>query len=138
VLINRVWGNHRGPYFPLVHPSFDEKRLDEVLKDLAEISGHNIVVDKRLGSKAQLPVSIKMTNAPLDTVVRFLADMTDLDTVFLDNVIYVTSKGNAENWNKKLKKEQAERFGSKDPAPPPRIGTAPPVLMIPDSTRPGA
>jgi hypothetical protein len=135
VLINRVWGNHRGPYFPLVHRLFDEKRLDEVLKDLAATSGHNIVVDKRLGSKAQLPVSIKMTNAPLDTVVRFLADMTELDTVFLDNVIYVTTKENAEMWNKKLQKEQKDRYGEDAP---PRIGTTPPAPTIPGSTPPGA
>jgi hypothetical protein len=130
----RIWGpTYRGPRFPLVHPDIEEKSLDEVLKELAQASGHNIAVDKRLGPKAQVPVSIKMTNAPLDTVVRFLADMTDVDTVFLDNVIYVTTKENAETWNDKLQKEEEEE----DPTRPrPRIGTVP--LTPPGSTPPGA
>jgi hypothetical protein len=137
VVVSKVWGsNYRGPMFPLVHPQFEEKRLDEVIKDLAEASGHNISVDKRLGSKAQVPVSIKMTNAPLDTVIRLLADMTDLDTVFLDNVIYVTTKENAEIWNRKLQKEQQDRQGGE--VAPPRIGTVPPVPMAPGSVPPGA
>jgi hypothetical protein len=132
--VPRIWGEHyRGPRFPLVHPDIEEKGLDEVLKELAQASGHNIIVDKRLGPKAQVPVSIKMTNAPLDTVVRFLADMTDVDTVFLDNVIYVTTKENAETWSDKLQKEEAEE----DPTRPrPRIGTVP--LTPPGSTPPGA
>jgi hypothetical protein len=135
-VIARVWGeNHRGPLFPLVHPAFEEMRLDSVLGELAKASGHNIVVDKRLGARAQVPVTVKMTNAPLDTVVRFVADMTDLDTVFLDNVIYVTTKENAEIWNKKLQKEQTDRFGE---GALPRIGTLPPVPTIPGSTPPGA
>ena len=136
VVIARIWGeNHRGPLFPLVHPTFEEMRLDSVLKELAEASGHNITIDKRLGSKSQVPVTIKLTNAPLDTVVRFLADMTDLDTVFLDNVIYVTTKENAEIWNKKLQKEQTDRFGE---GALPRIGTVPPVPTAPGATPPGA
>jgi hypothetical protein len=136
ILVARIWGeNYRGPRFSLVHPDFEEKRLDDVMKELAQASGHNITVDKRLGSKAQVPVSIKMTNAPLDTVVRLLADMTDLDTVFLDNVIYVTTKENAEVWNNKLQKEQVDRMGE---GAPPRIGTVPPIPTIPGSTPPGA
>jgi hypothetical protein len=136
-VISQVWrSNYRGPMFPLVHPQFDEKRLDEVIKDLADASGHNITVDKRLGSKAQVPVSIKMTNAPLDTVIRLLADMTDLDTVFLDNVIYVTTRENAEIWNKKLQKEQQDRIGGE--VAPPRVGTVPPAPTAPGSTPPGA
>jgi hypothetical protein len=137
VVIARIWGeNHRGPLFPLVHPAFEEMRLESVLKELAEASGHNITIDKRLGSKAQVPVSIKMTNAPLDTVIRLLADMTDLDTVFLDNVIYVTTKENAEIWNKKLQKEQQDRQGGE--VAPPRIGTVPPVPTAPGAVPPGA
>jgi len=136
-LVTKVWGsNYRGPMFPLVHPQFDEKRLDEVIKELADASGHNITIDKRLGSKVQVPVSISMTNAPLDTVIRLLADMTDVDTVFLDNVIYVTTKENAEIWNKKLQKEQTDRMGG-DVAPP-RIGTVPPPGTFPGSVPPGA
>lgn len=138
VLVSQIWGNnHHGPFFPLVHPSFDEKRLDEVLKELAEMSGHNIAVDKRLAAKGPIPVTIKMTNAPLDTAVRFLADMTELDTVFLDNVIYVTTKENAEAWQKKLQKERMVPEGDM-PTGGPRIGTVPPVPTVPGSTPPGA
>jgi hypothetical protein len=135
-LIFEVWGNGRGPYFPLVYPFFKEKRLDAALKELSEASGHNILLDKRLGPKAEVPVTLQMTNAPLDTVVRLLADMSDLDTVFLDNVIYVTTKENAAEWNAKLRKEQQERTG--DENAPPRIGTIGPVPTAPGSTPPGA
>jgi hypothetical protein len=137
VLVARVWGeNYRGPRFSLVHPDIEERRLDEVMKELAQVSGHNITLDKRLGPKSQVPVSIKMTNAPLDTVVRLLTDMTDLDAVFLDNVIYVTTKENAEAWNNKLQKEQADRMGGEVPMP--RVGTVPPFPTVPGSTPPGA
>jgi hypothetical protein len=108
------------------------------LKLLAETSGHNIVVDKRLGAKAQVPVSVNMLNAPLDTVVRFLADMAELDTVCLDNVIYVTTKENAEVWKQKLQKELKDRFGEESPPRQPRIGTTPPAPTPPGSTPPGA
>ena len=120
-----VWGPQpQGPYLPLVHASFDRRPLEEGLRELAEQSGFNVLLDARAGEKGKLAVSGQLLNAPLDTAVRFLADMADLRAVTRDNVIYVTTPENAGNLQERLKKEA----GACDPAAeaaPPRVGYGP-------------
>jgi hypothetical protein len=90
------------PVLPLIQADFEKKPLDEALKELAAMSGYNIVVDGRGSDKAKIEVTATLINVPLDTAVRMLADMADLKPVLLDKVLYVTSKENAA-------KLQAER-----------------------------
>jgi hypothetical protein len=117
-----VWSpDYRGPHLPLVHPRFDRRPLGEALKELATAADYNIMLDPRTEEKAKTSVSANMTNAPLDTAVRFLADFAELEPVFLDNVILVTTKENAAAWQKKLEKEQKDRM--KDDAVRPRVGS---------------
>jgi RNA polymerase sigma factor (sigma-70 family) len=80
---------------PLVRVRFDQRPLAEVLQELAAATAYNIVLDVRVGDKAKEPVSATLTNVPLDTAVRVLADMADLKPVQVDNVFYVTTRDNA-------------------------------------------
>jgi hypothetical protein len=91
-LVKEIWGeNYQGPYLPLVNISFEKRPLEEALKDLAAATEYNILLDGRAAEKAQLPVSGKFDNTPLDTTVRLLADAADLRPFLVDNVIYVTA-----------------------------------------------
>jgi hypothetical protein len=69
--------------------------LAEALQQLATTTGYSIVVDGRAADKGKTPVSATLTNVPVDTAVRVLADMADLKPVQVDNVFYVTTPENA-------------------------------------------
>ena len=93
-----VWGeDYTGPYLPLVHATLDRRPLGDALKDLTEECGFPIVLDARVADKAKTAVTAKLANTPVDRAVLLLADMTDLDSVLLGNMLYVTTKENAEH-----------------------------------------
>jgi RNA polymerase sigma factor (sigma-70 family) len=98
---------------PLVVVSFDKTPIDEALKEIATSTGYNIVVDSRKGDKEKGPrVTADLNNVPVDTAVRILADMADMGVAHLDNVLYVTTKENAEKLQKgkdKLKVPEAPK-----------------------------
>ncbi|HKB39514.1 MAG TPA: hypothetical protein VKD72_23965, partial [Gemmataceae bacterium] len=67
----QIWGSHNGPFLPLVHMTFEQKPLAEALRELAEQSEYNVVLDNRVGEKAKAEVSARFVNTPLDTAVAF-------------------------------------------------------------------
>ena len=93
-LIKEIWGGHPGPYLPLVNAAFEKKPLEEVLKELADQTEYNIVLDARAAEQGKTDVSARFANTPLDTAAALLADMADLKTAIRDNVVYVTTPGN--------------------------------------------
>jgi hypothetical protein len=93
---NAEGGAARQPHLPLVNATFDRKPLGEALKELARQSGMNVVVDVRLAEKAKTPVTARFVNTPLDTAVGLLADMAELKPFVLDNLLYVTTRENAD------------------------------------------
>ena len=98
----------------MVTIQFERRPLQQALQDLAAHAGINVVVDCRVAeSAANTPVTATFTLVPLDTAVRFLADMADLGTVAADNVLYVTTKANAEA----IRAEQAQRKRSEEAKP---------------------
>lgn len=103
-----VWGGaYGGPYLPLVNTVLDKRPLEDAVRELADLSGFNIVVDTRTGAKAKTPVSARFLNTPLDTALRLLADMAELRSVHVDNVLYVTTEDNAAALESRLEKEKA-------------------------------
>ena len=74
---------------------FEEQPLKLALRSVSNKTGSNIVLDPRAGEKAQTAVTARLMNVPVDTAVRILADMADLQVVRLDNVLYVTTRENA-------------------------------------------
>jgi hypothetical protein len=120
---HEIWGEgYAGPYLPLVQSTFEKQPLEKVLRELADEADFTIVLDSRAEDKAKVPVSGRFRNTPLDTAVRLLADMADLKTFLVDNVVYVTSKENAAAMEEQeLKKvKQAQEMGGN--APTPRVG----------------
>jgi len=91
----------------MVNAEFDKQQLDEALRELADQSGINVVVDARVGDKARTAVTATLTNVPLDTAVEVLADMADLKSLAIDNVIYVTTKANAKRLQKELTQQRS-------------------------------
>jgi hypothetical protein len=101
-----IWGeDYTGPRLPLVRTSLNKRPLDEALNQLADQSQFTIVLDRRAGEKAATAVTARFRNVPLDTAVRLLAEMADLRSVHLDNVLFVTTKEHAADLEKRLEKE---------------------------------
>ena len=120
-------GQTSGPFLPLVHATFEQKPLAEALREMAEQTEYNIVLDNRAGEKAKAEVSARFVNTPLDTAVNFVADMVDLRTILLDNVIYVTTRENAALMESRLKKDPNDAAESAGP----RIGSGVASPMTP-------
>jgi hypothetical protein len=99
----RIWGNHPGPFLPLVHVRFEKKPLADALKVLAKQSEYNVLLDGKVGEKARTPITSEFSNLPLDSAVALLADMADLTTILQDNAIYVTMRRSAAQLKSELK-----------------------------------
>jgi hypothetical protein len=103
---NTVWGtvepqeddsgSRRRPRLPLVQEAFEKRPLADALQELADATGISVVVDhRRAGDRVRKPVTAALHNVPLDTAVRLLASQAELQTVLVDNVLYVTTPDHA-------------------------------------------
>jgi RNA polymerase sigma factor (sigma-70 family) len=120
------------PLLPLVVVRFEQRPLAEALQQLAASTGYSIVVDGRAADKGKTPVSATLTNVPLDTAVRVLADMADLKPVLVDNLFYVTTRDNAARFEADLDRP---RLGGREmpradgaPAQKPKAGAPQPGM----------
>jgi hypothetical protein len=78
---------------------FNKRPLEEALQDLAEQTGVSVVLDARAAAKGRSPVTATFRpGTSLLNAVRLLADMTDLQAVVADNVVYVTLRSNATDF----------------------------------------
>jgi hypothetical protein len=105
---------------PRVHTEFDGASLEEALHSLADSTGVSVVLDKRIGRKAQEEVSATFNEVPIDTAVRLLADMVGLKVIVMDNVLYVTSKDNALELEAEHEKRKQQRPKVENGAGPPQ------------------
>jgi hypothetical protein len=87
----REWVAEQRQFAPKVDVDFDETPLDDALAEVADVSGINIVLDSRVGKLALQQLSLNLEQAPADTAVRLLAEMANLRSVALDNVLFVTT-----------------------------------------------
>jgi hypothetical protein len=115
----------REPHLPLVSAAFDRKPLGEALKELARQGGMNIVVDVRVGEKAKAPVTARFVNTPLDTAVGLLADMEELKAFALDNLLYVTTRENADRLDERVRPKMPPGGPDEADGGPYRIGSGP-------------
>jgi hypothetical protein len=107
-----VWGAvEDGPFLPVVQVLADRRPLDETLKELAEQSGYNILLDVRAGENGKTPVTAELYNTPLDTAVGLLAAMARLRPVRVDNVLFVTNAETAEALEKAKPKKPVNQTG---------------------------
>ena len=70
--------------------------LAAAAKQLAADTGANVVLDPRLGDKGTKAVTLSLEDVPLETAVRLLAEVADLSTVRMSNVLFVTTPERAE------------------------------------------
>jgi hypothetical protein len=72
------------------------------LKDLARSTALNLIIDPRLGREADARVSLQLDDATLETTVRLLAEMANLKSVRIGNVLFITNESRAD----KLRREE--------------------------------
>jgi hypothetical protein len=85
-----------------VAASFDKRPLAEALEELADLTGASILLDPRVGEKAQAPVSAVFRNTiTLETAVRLLAAMAGLSARLEDDVLFVTTGDAAKGLDKR-------------------------------------
>jgi hypothetical protein len=101
-----------------VNAAFDKSPLEEAARELGNQAEFTVLVDSRAAEKAKTPVSARLLNTPLDTALRLLSDMADLRTVHLDNVLYITTRENANALEERLRQEKGpEDDNAPDAAP---------------------
>lgn len=66
------------------------------VRQLAADTGANVVIDPRLKDKANVAVTLKLEDVPLETAVRLLSEVADLGAVRMSNVLFVTTADRAE------------------------------------------
>jgi RNA polymerase sigma factor (sigma-70 family) len=115
------------PLLPLVWEEFDKVPLPAALRRLSLASGVNVVLDPRALSSDQANVAVgaHLANVPVDTAVRILANMVDLQMVRLDNVLYVTTPKRAAQLLGEHKRDPQEPL--EPPARSPRQFGQPPM-----------
>jgi hypothetical protein len=112
-----AWKENRD-FAPTINAEFSGHPLDSALRELSDASGISVVMDGRIGEKARTSVTATLNNVPIDTAVFILADMADLRPVVLDNVLYVTTKANAEELTVWRDKQRNKPSGTEKPLSP--------------------
>jgi hypothetical protein len=95
-----------GVNLPLAQLDYEKVPLEEVLRDLSTSNDYNILLDPRAAEKAKNLVTARLSNVSLDNAVQLLADMADLRSVQLDNVLYVTARENAVVLERELREKR--------------------------------
>jgi hypothetical protein len=85
---------------PLIHralvtAAYRKVTLEDVLDDVAEATGANVVLSPEVGPKANVAVTARFANTPVDAAVRTLCEMTDLGVIEDANVLVVTTRERA-------------------------------------------
>lgn len=99
------WTEEARRFAPTVNADFDRVPLEDALRELAARSGISVVLDIRVGENARKPVTAMLNQVPVDSAVRVVADMTDLRMTVIDNVLYVTTRENAKEWESRPAKK---------------------------------
>ena len=76
--------------------TFDNQPLQDALEVLADAAAVTVIVDARVGDKAQKPVTATFRNdVDIETAVRLLADMVDSKAIRIGGSLYVTTPAHA-------------------------------------------
>jgi hypothetical protein len=74
---------------------FERLQLKTVLERLSRETATNIVLDSGAIQQTRLPVTLIVDDAPLEVIVKLLANQVGLKQIRLGNVMMVTTKANA-------------------------------------------
>lgn len=86
------------------------QNIDEAVRELAEQTGFNIVLDGKVRDRARKVPACAFNDVPLDTALLLLADQADLGVAIIDNVLYVTDRDNANQMQADVKKRMRGLF----------------------------
>jgi type II secretory pathway component HofQ len=115
-----------------------DQSLTEALRKLADETGANLIIDPRQNDKAKAKISLQLDDVTLESAIRLLSELSDLNSVRVGNVTFVTTEQRAD----KLRKENRETNNSNNnfgmpffggaigpiPPPPPPL---PPAVAVP-------
>jgi type II secretory pathway component HofQ len=73
----------------------DKVELASALRQVAHDAGVNVILDTRVDKDLSSKVTLQLEDVPLETAVRLLSEMANLKPVRVGNVLFVTSKENA-------------------------------------------
>jgi hypothetical protein len=95
-----------------VSAELDGVLLNVALKRLARETATNLVIDPRVAPVAAKSLTTaQFDDTPLEDAVRLLADMADLSSVRVGNVLYVTTVGQADRLRKERRAPNPSPFG---------------------------
>jgi hypothetical protein len=109
---------------PEVSASFDKRELQAALKEIADATGVNVVLDGRATDKGKTVITATLRDVGVDTAVQLLANMADLTTMTVENVLYVTTKENAKALRAELLKLEPAKAESKSAKAEPKSAKA--------------
>jgi hypothetical protein len=78
-----------------VNVDLDKMEFGQALRQLSRETGVNLMLDSRVEKEAKNAVSLELEDVPLETAVRLLSEMAGLKPVRIGNVLFVTTKANA-------------------------------------------
>ena len=85
-----------------VDVAFERRALSDALKELSDMTGVSVVLDAQKQPDSTMQLTADFRNVPLLSAVRVLADMASMKAVTLENMIYITDPGNADNLKTEL------------------------------------
>ena len=92
--------------------------LTDALRKLTDETGATLLIDPRQSEKTRGKISLQLDDVSLETALRLLAELGDLSTVRVGNVVFVTSEQRAD----KLRKENQRNNNNNYFNVPPLVG----------------
>jgi len=90
-----------------VDVAFEKRPLAEALRELSDMTGVSIILDAQKQQDPTIQLTADFENVPMEAAARVLADMAGLKSIAMENMIYITAPGNADN----LELEAARKRG---------------------------
>lgn len=95
----------------LVNGTFKNKPLVEIVDEITEATGANVAVSPLVAANVrQMAVTVRFANAPVDSAVRTLCEMTDCAVLEDANVLLITTRERAATRAKEEAQKAKERF----------------------------
>jgi hypothetical protein len=89
----------RAPYHWMrqrVSVDSEKEEVSSVLRKLSRETGANLVLDVHAAKDPPTPVTMQVHDVPLETAVSLLSEMAGLKPVRVGNVLFITTKANAQ------------------------------------------
>lgn len=106
---SELWIDPTRKITKLIAVDIEKRSLSDALREIGEEAGFQVFVDPRAAEKAKTPVTLALDRVLFDTAVTLLVEPAELDWVWLDHIVYVTSKENAKARRHRQRAREEER-----------------------------